>query len=90
MEGTRSTRTIAAGQIGNEKPIEIVSESWFSPDLKTVVYSKRSDPRSGDMIYSLTNISRSEPDASLFAVPADYKLAAENEIHTFTYSVKED
>ncbi len=90
VEGTRTTRTIAAGEIGNDKPIEIVSESWFSPDLKTVVYSKRSDPRTGDMIYSLTNISRSEPEASLFTVPADYKAAAEGEMHTFTYSVKED
>jgi len=80
-EGTRSVRTIQVGEIGNERAIEIVSESWFSTDLKTVVYSKRSDPRSGDMIYSLTNISRAEPDASLFAVPADYKAAPDFDVN---------
>jgi hypothetical protein len=74
-DGTRSVRTIPAGEIGNEKPIEVVSESWYSPELKTIVYSKRSDPRTGEMTYSLTNINRAEPDASLFAPPADYKAA---------------
>jgi hypothetical protein len=76
-EGTRTVRTIPAGEIGNERPIEIVSESWYSNELKTLIYSKRSDPRSGEMIYSLTRISRAEPDGSLFAVPADFKQAQE-------------
>ena len=77
-EGTRSTRTIAAGEIGNVQPIDIVSEMWFSPELKTIVYSRRSDPRSGETAYSLTNISRSEPDPSLFAPPADFTEAVGN------------
>ena len=72
-EGTRITRTIPAGEIGNEKPIEIVTETWFSRDLGTIVYSKRSDPRTGETTFSLTNINRAEPDASLFVPPADYK-----------------
>jgi len=74
VEGTRTTNTIPAGQIGNAQAISIVSERWYSPDLQVVVYSKRSDPRQGDTVYQLTNISRSEPAASLFAVPADYPL----------------
>jgi hypothetical protein len=74
VTGVRTTRTIPAGQIGNEKPITIVTEVWTSPDLKTVVYSKRSDPRTGEQIFQLTNITRTEPDASLFTVPADFKL----------------
>lgn len=72
--GTRVTKTIPAGQIGNEKPITIVRESWYSNDLQTVVMSKRSDPWSGETTYSLTNIQRGEPDASLFAVPSDYTV----------------
>jgi hypothetical protein len=72
-DGTRHTETIPAGAIGNDKPIEIVNETWFSSELQTVVMSKHSDPRSGDVIYTLTNIQRSEPDPSLFQVPADYK-----------------
>ncbi len=74
VTGVRTTRTIPAGQIGNDKPISIVTEVWTSPDLKTVVYSKRSDPRMGDQTFQLTNISRSEPDPSLFTVPADFKI----------------
>lgn len=73
-QGTRVTKTIPAGQIGNEKPITIVREVWYSNDLQTVVMSKRSDPWSGETIYSLTNIQRAEPDATLFAVPSDYSV----------------
>jgi hypothetical protein len=74
VTGVRTTRTIPAGQVGNEKPISIVTEVWTSPDLKTIVYSKRSDPRTGERTFRLTNISRSEPDASLFTVPSDFKI----------------
>jgi hypothetical protein len=74
VTGTRTTKTIAAGQIGNEKPISIVIEVWTSPELKTVVMSKRSDPRMGEQTFRLTNIVRAEPDASLFTVPADFKV----------------
>ena len=73
-EGTRSTITIAAGQIGNERPIEIVSERWFSPELKTLVLSKQSDPRFGETTYRLSNIVLGNPEASLFEVPADFQI----------------
>jgi hypothetical protein len=74
-EGTRTTLTIPAGAIGNDLPIQIVSERWYSPDLHTVVMSKHSDPRMGDTTYKLTNINRSEPAQSLFEAPADYTVA---------------
>jgi hypothetical protein len=73
-EGTRITRTIAAGQIGNDKPIQIVFERWYSPDLQIVVKSARTDPRFGTTTYALTSVQRTEPAASLFAVPADYTV----------------
>jgi hypothetical protein len=73
-QGTRVTRTIPAGQIGNEKPITIVRETWYSNDLQTIVMSKRSDPWSGETTYTLTNIQRAEPNATLFAVPPDYTV----------------
>lgn len=72
--GVRTTHTIPAGQIGNDRPITIVTEVWTSPDLKTVAYSKRSDPRMGERTFRLTNIVRAEPDPSLFTVPADFKI----------------
>lgn len=76
-EGSRSTLTIPAGEIGNERPIEIVSERWYSPELQTVVMTRHSDPRFGETTYKLTNISRTEPDRSLFEVPAGYTLKEE-------------
>jgi len=73
-QGTRITRTIPAGQMGNAKPISIVSEHWYSTDLQMVVMSTRSDPRTGTTTYTLTNIQKTEPAASLFSVPSDYSV----------------
>ena len=72
--GTQTVVTIPAGEIGNEQPIKIVSEQWYSPALQVVVLSKRSDPRSGEMIYRLTQLDRSEPAAAMFQVPSDYTI----------------
>jgi hypothetical protein len=74
-EGTRMTRTIPAGSIGNEKELKVVSETWYSKDLQMVVMSKHSDPRMGESTFRLTNIQRAEPDATLFQVPAGYKVS---------------
>jgi len=73
-EGVRSVITIPEGKIGNDRPIEIVSERWDSPELQTVVLSKHNDPRFGETIYRLTSINRAEPAQTLFEVPADYKV----------------
>ncbi|HSL52984.1 MAG TPA: hypothetical protein VK868_01260 [Pyrinomonadaceae bacterium] len=73
-EGTRTTVTIPAGEIGNERPIQIVSERWYSPELQLVVMTRHSDPRSGETTYKLTNINRAEPAKSLFEVPSDYTI----------------
>ena len=73
-EGTRTTVTFPAGMMGNERPINIVSERWYSNELQTVVLSKHSDPRFGETTYRLTNINRSEPARTLFEVPSDYTV----------------
>jgi hypothetical protein len=73
-EGTRRRSTIPAGEIGNEKPIEVVSERWYSKELQTVVSSRHSDPRLGETTYRLTHLQRTEPDHALFEVPADYTV----------------
>jgi hypothetical protein len=73
-EGTRTTVTIAAGQLGNEQPIQIVSETWYSADLQMAILSRRSDPRSGETVTRYANMSRTEPAHALFEVPADYKV----------------
>lgn len=76
-EGTRTTTTIPAGDIGNERPIEIVYERWYSKELQVVVMSRHSDPRFGEQTYKLTNIVRSEPDPALFEVPSGFKVLSE-------------
>jgi hypothetical protein len=72
--GTRRTTTIAAGAIGNERPIKIVSEEWFSPDLQVLVMTEHADPRTGRSTYQLSNVNRNEPDPSLFQIPTDYTI----------------
>ncbi|HKX31577.1 MAG TPA: hypothetical protein VJ302_28070 [Blastocatellia bacterium] len=73
-QGTRITRTIPAGEVGNEKPIVTTIETWYSPDLKVPVMSKTVDPHLGEITYRLTNLQRSEPAASLFQIPSDYTV----------------
>jgi len=73
-EGTRTVITIPAGQIGNDLPLETVSERWYSGELKTVVMTNRKDPRMGESTYKLTNLRRGEPSRNLFEVPSDYKI----------------
>jgi hypothetical protein len=73
-EGTRITRTIPAGAMGNEQPITIVMERWYSSELQTVVLSKHSDPRMGDSVFQLSDIQRAAPEESLFQVPPDYTV----------------
>jgi hypothetical protein len=77
--GTRTITTIPAGKVGNDRPIEIIDERWESPALKVLLRSLHRDPRTGDVEYVLTKISRAEPPASMFTVPAGYtiKLPAE-------------
>jgi hypothetical protein len=72
--GTRTTTTVPAGAVGNEGPITIVSEQWYSTELQMLVLTKHNDPRVGETIYRVTNIVRTEPDQSLFQVPSDYTL----------------
>lgn len=76
--GTRTTRTIPAGQFGNDKPLTVVTETWFSPDLNTIVLSETDDPRSGRNVMRLINIQRVEPDPALFEVPPDYTVKDQN------------
>jgi hypothetical protein len=76
-DGTRSTMTIPAGTIGNERPIEVVTERWYSTQLQTMVMTKTTDPRFGETVYRLSNLKLEEQAESLFSVPADYTVRSE-------------
>jgi hypothetical protein len=73
-EGKQTTWTIPAGKIGNRNPINVTSESWYSPELQVTVYSRHNDPRTGESIYRLAALKRAEPAPDLFKVPEDYTL----------------
>jgi hypothetical protein len=77
VQGTRSTVTIPAGEVGNERPLSTVSERWFSPELGVVVMSRHSDPRLGTTTYRLTDLRRGDPEPALFQVPAGYTVKDE-------------
>jgi hypothetical protein len=69
--GERTTSTIPAGRIGNDRPIEIIDERWVSSDLKIVLLLRHRDPQTGEVEFRLTNIKRAEPPSDLFKVPAN-------------------
>ena len=73
-EGTRIVSTIEAGAIGNDRPIQSLTERWFSPELQTVMLTRNSDPRMGEEVFKLINVNRAEPAAYLFQVPAGYQV----------------
>jgi len=73
-DGTRVTTTIDTGVIGNDRPLHIVSESWYSSELQTLVKSVHTDPQTGEEVFRLTNVSRVEPPSTLFQVPAEYQI----------------
>lgn len=70
--GRRTEYSIPAGELGNELPITVTSEIWYSPDLQIVLAATHRDPLAGDTTYQLENVVRREPDAKLFVIPRDY------------------
>ena len=87
-EGKRLTTTVAAGKIGNERPLVFVNETWYSTELGVLVLSRSSDPQVGETVYKLTNIQRAEPDPALFSVPAEYTV--KEGARTFFYQKHEN
>jgi hypothetical protein len=73
-EGTRITRVIPAGTMGNDRDMSLVTEEWRSSDLKINIRSTTTDPRSGERTTEIKSLSRAEPDPALFQVPPDYKV----------------
>jgi hypothetical protein len=85
-DGTRSTITYPVGMMGNDREFTVVTENWMSPDLKIQILSKTNDPRSGENTFRIDNLSRTPPDAMLFAIPPDYTVV--DEAGPFTINFK--
>ena len=73
-EGTRTTFEIPAGELGNDKPIQVVTETWYSSELQVIVMSRHVDPIAGEHVFRLTNIKRAEPSSDLFTVPPGFRF----------------
>jgi hypothetical protein len=78
--GARTTRTIPAGDEGNDAPLVITDEVWQSKALGIVVQTVTDDPRTGKQTRELVALEQSEPDPALFQPPADFKIVT-HELH---------
>jgi hypothetical protein len=67
--GSRTTTTVPPGQIGNDRPIRLVSERWYSTDLQIAVKTIDSDPRYGETTWQLIDIHPGPQDSALFRHP---------------------
>ncbi|MCX6624661.1 MAG: hypothetical protein NTY38_27090 [Acidobacteria bacterium] len=86
-EGHRNTMTTPVGQMGNDRPLVTVSETWMSQELKVMVLSKRNDPRNGESVMKLININRTVPDPALFQIPPEYQTVDEDGDFSIEFSV---
>ena len=73
-EGSRQITTTPAREQGNEKPLENSVEVWFAADTGIALLSIQEDPRSGRTTQEVTDLKLGEPDVSLFAPPAGYRV----------------
>jgi hypothetical protein len=72
--GYRETTTLNPGVVGNDQPMVITREFWYSSRLGINLISKVDDPQSGKQTFSVTELITSEPDPKFFAVPEGYKV----------------
>jgi hypothetical protein len=61
--GSRLERTIEAGAVGNQRPITMSAEQWFSRELGVIVLFTQRSSIGTETIYRLQQIAQSEPDA---------------------------
>ena len=80
LRGTRKSRTIPANQSGTGQQVVIVDEYWYSSDLSMYMIIKHNDPRTGEQIVAVSEVSREEPQSSLFEVPAKYRVVDETPV----------
>ena len=60
---------------GKNPAYATLTDYWFSQELQAFVLVKRIGPGKSQHTIKLSDISRDEPDPSLFAVPPDYNAS---------------
>jgi hypothetical protein len=73
VHGVRETQTIPAAQNGG-KEVTVVDEYWYSDELRLNMLVKHTDPRTGSVTMTVTQVTRTEPAAAIFEIPSGYKL----------------
>jgi hypothetical protein len=74
VTGSRETRTINSGVIGNDRSLVSAGEFWYNADLQTNLQVIRTGPDIGKQVIKLTDISVSEPNPELFKIPIGYSV----------------
>jgi hypothetical protein len=77
LRGTKKVWTVPATASGTGKTVDIVDQYWYSPDLSIYLIIQHDDPRTGEQIVAVKDVTRGEPDTALFAVPARYRIVDE-------------
>ena len=72
--GTRDTTTINQGVMGNDRPYNIVREFWYAASLGINIRSEINNPSFGKQIFTVTDVTLSEPDPKLFQLPDGYEV----------------
>ena len=73
VHGVREIQTIPAASSGAGKDIVVTDEYWYSDDLRINMEIEHNDPRTGSVTMTVTQVTRTEPDAALFEIPEGYK-----------------
>lgn len=68
--GVRELQTIPTD---NGKDAVITDEYWYSDDLRINLVVKHSDPRTGSVTLTVSQITRAEPDRAFFEIPDNYR-----------------
>jgi hypothetical protein len=72
--GSRETISLNPGVVGNSQPLISTREFWYSPELQVNLAITRKDPREGTQVIRVGDLSRNDPDPTLFQIPPGFKL----------------
>lgn len=75
VHGVRETQMIPAENGGTQGEIAITDEYWYSEDLRINLMVRHSDPRTGTVTMTVSEVARTEPDPAFFEIPRNYKSA---------------
>jgi hypothetical protein len=74
VTGTRETTIINSSAVGNDRPIVITKEIWYSELLGLNVLVKRVDPRHGTQVFTVDDVGLADPDPKYSSLPAGFSV----------------